>query len=137
MSDPRPASQSSPHQHHPRPFGDHVYQPIQRDPSDGTGEAFEDGPTSSPHVAEMDRGLQRHLTRVQVITPLSILLNLASLVVCSILIKPGLGDVNKNHITQFTPNENFILFYWALLFLLQIGFAVLIVAGQKDITKVR
>ncbi|PWN35325.1 uncharacterized protein FA14DRAFT_120209 [Meira miltonrushii] len=83
----------------------------------------------------MDAPLQRHLARVQIITPLSILLNLASLVVCSILIHPSLKEIHETHITQFTPNPNFILLYWGVLFLLQIGFAVLIVVSQKEFTK--
>lgn len=116
----------------PRRFDDHIYQPVQvgQRHTEGTSQADQE-----EDFVEMDVSLQRHLTRVQILTPLSILLNLAALVVCSVLISPNLGDVNGQHATQFTPNPRFILLYWAVLFLLQIGFAVLIVAGQKDFTK--
>lgn len=121
---------------HPRPFEDHVYQPVQRDPEEYQGaENSEQNNHQSSSKNTMDAPLQRHLARVQIITPLSILLNLASLAVCSILIHPGLKEIHETHITQFTPNPNFILLYWGVLFLLQIGFAILIVVSQKEFTK--
>lgn len=121
---------------HPRPFGDHIYQPVQRDPEfEEEIEGSQEINQQSSSKNRMDAAVQKHLARVQIITPLSILLNLTSLVVCSILIHPGLKEIHETHITQFTPNPNFILLYWGILFLFQIGFAVLIVVSQKEFTK--
>lgn len=114
---------------HPEPFGDHVYQPVQVESEASTSEDQAQEPT-------MDPSIQSYLTKVQVLTPLSILLNLASLTVCSILVDPSLSKVSSEHITQFTPNPAFILAFWATLFLFQVGFALLVVLGQKDFTKV-
>lgn len=118
---------------HPRPFEDHVYRPVQNYSPD---QADDEPQRDSSSMADQ-RQVSQYLTRVQVVTPLSILLNLAALTVCSIIINPGLGEVNKQHVTQFTPNPAFILIYWGVLFLLQIGFTVLAVAGQKELTRVR
>jgi hypothetical protein len=116
----------------PEPYVDHVYQPVQSQSHD-----IEDSSTEQDsHQRNMDAQLQRYLTKVQVLTPLAILLNVASLAVCSILTTPTLGWINSHHWTQFTPNPAFVLIYWATLFLLQVGFAVLVVLSQKDFTKV-
>lgn len=90
----------------------------------------------SAAMADDQQRVSRQLTRIQVITPLAILVNLAALAVCSVLVNPGLGAINEMHVTQFTPNPAFIALFWAVLFLLQIGFAVLAVAGQKEMTRV-
>lgn len=120
---------------HIEPFADHIYQPVQTNIS--TSE--EDMPASTAsgrHHSIVDPSTLNYLTKVQVLTPLTILLNVASLAVCSILTKPNLGDINHEYLTQFTPNAAFILGFWAILFLLQVGFAILLVLGQKEFTKV-
>ncbi|PWN86985.1 hypothetical protein FA10DRAFT_234955 [Acaromyces ingoldii] len=75
------------------------------------------------------------MTKVQVLTPLSILVNLAALTVCAVAISPGLGQVSQEHGTYLTPNASLVLFFWAVMFLLQVGFALLVVLSQKDFTK--
>jgi hypothetical protein len=117
---------------HLEPFADHIYQPVQQATEEDTMPAS----TAHHNRSTMDPSTLRYLTKVQVLTPLTILLNVASLAVCSILVKPNLGDINHEYLTQFTPNPAFILSFWAVLFLLQIGFAILLVLGQKDFTKV-
>lgn len=120
-------------ENHLEPFADHIYQPIQSSSQDQEETAASEQDRSQ---LAMDSQIQRYLTKIQVLTPLSILLNVASLAVCSILTPIKLGEINKKHWTQFTPNPAFILAYWAALFLFQIGFAILVVLGQKDFTKV-
>lgn len=120
-------------ENHPEPFEDHVYQPVQAEPHRDT--RADPSPHDRAHT--MDAQLQPYLTKVQVLTPLSILLNVAALTVCSILVDPSLRQVSEDHVTQFTPNSAFILAFWATLFLFQVGFAVLIVLSQKEFTKVR
>jgi hypothetical protein len=119
---------SSNDQNQLEPFADHIYQPVQRNTE-------EDNDVSDSSQVIMDAQIQRYLTKVQVLTPLAILLNIASLTVCSILVEPNLKEINDKHWTQFTPSTAFVLIYWATLFLFQIGFAVLVVLGQKEITK--
>jgi hypothetical protein len=115
------------------PFADHIYQPVQ------TNTTEDDMPASTAsgrHHSIVDPSTLNYLTKVQVLTPLTILLNVASLAVCSILTKPNLGQINHKYVTQFTPNAAFVLGFWAVLFLLQVGFAILLVLGQKEFTKV-
>jgi hypothetical protein len=126
-------SMSNNEEHRPEPFGDHVYQPIQNHPLDQEAPITE----QDRQKLIMDAQIQRYLTKVQVLTPLAFLLNIASLLVCSLITSPTLKEINDIHWTQFTPNSAFILIYWATLFLFQVGFAILIVLGQKEFTKVR
>lgn len=107
---------------HPRPFADHIYQPV----------------ASPEHTSEAPSTMnQGHMTKVQALTPLSVLVTLAALTVCAVAINPGLGQVSQEHGTYLTPNASLVLFFWAVMFLLQVGFALLVVLSQKEFTKVR
>lgn len=46
------------------------------------------------------------------------------------------GYVGRKHPTYVTPNDRLLLIYWAVLYLLQIGFSLLLVLGRKPETKV-
>ncbi|PWN88049.1 hypothetical protein FA10DRAFT_268269 [Acaromyces ingoldii] len=105
---------------HPRPFADHIYQPV----------------ASPEHTSEAPPTMnQGHMTKVQALTPLSVLVTLAALTVCAVAISPGLGQVSQEHGTYLTPNASLVLFFWAIMFLLQVGFALLVVLSQKEFTK--
>ncbi|CEH15054.1 hypothetical protein CBOM_02854 [Ceraceosorus bombacis] len=75
------------------------------------------------------------LTRVQILTPLSILISAGTLIVTSILIHPSLSEISEKHANYFTPSSAWLLVYWGVLYLLQIGFALLCVVGQQAETK--
>jgi len=75
------------------------------------------------------------MTRVQVLTPLSILVSAGTLIVTSILTRPRLNDVSEAHPTYLTPNAKWLMAYWSVIYLCQIGFALLCVVGQKPETK--
>lgn len=105
----------------PSTSSDYVYRPVQHDPS---------MPYTRPAVSPAA------LTRVQVLTPLSILISAGALIITSTLTKPKLGDVSSKHPTYITPSATWLMAYWATLYILQIGFALLCVVGQKTETKV-
>lgn len=102
-------------------FQDHVYRPVQADPA---------MPAPAPVVSAAA------MTRVQVLTPLSILVSAGTLIVTSILTRPRLNDVSEAHPTYLTPNATWLMAYWSVIYLCQIGFALLCVVGQKPETKV-
>ncbi|KAK0554513.1 hypothetical protein OC846_002085 [Tilletia horrida] len=84
--------------------------------------------------AEME-AQQKALARIQIATPLSVLVALASLVITSILVKPGLDGVSQRHPNYFTPASSFLLTFWAIIFLLQVGYCILITVSRKQETK--
>ncbi|KAK0526843.1 hypothetical protein OC842_005051 [Tilletia horrida] len=86
-------------------------------------------------VPPMSDAQHKHLVRIQVATPLSVLVSLAALVITSVLIHPGLADVSAKHVNYLTPASSFLLPYWALIFLLQVGYCILIVVSRKQETK--
>ncbi|EPQ28446.1 uncharacterized protein PFL1_04272 [Pseudozyma flocculosa PF-1] len=84
----------------------------------------------------MDQQEQKALVRVQILTPLSVLLQLGVMIICgSKLISPNLGQVSRRHPTYLTVSEPFVLLYWAVLYLLQIGFAVFLLLSRTPETK--
>ncbi|CAD6905280.1 unnamed protein product [Tilletia controversa] len=83
---------------------------------------------------EMD-AQNKALSRVQVATPLSVLITLASFLVTALVVKPGMNEISMRHVNYLTPSANFLLSYWALLFLLLVGYCILIVVSRKQETK--
>ncbi|KAG2093305.1 uncharacterized protein F5147DRAFT_720984 [Suillus discolor] len=53
------------------------------------------------------------LIRLQVLTPLSLLINIATLVVCSVIVKPSAGTIIKSHPTSISPSPSLISAYVA------------------------
>ncbi|PWN52888.1 hypothetical protein IE53DRAFT_384637 [Violaceomyces palustris] len=92
------------------------------------------GESSTGQVALTESEVKSHV-RIQVLTPLSVLLQLTTMIICSFLVHPSLGSVGRLHPTYMSPNENFILFYWAVLYLLLIGFSTLAVLSRQSETK--
>ncbi|KAN0061119.1 hypothetical protein ACQY0O_006854 [Thecaphora frezii] len=84
----------------------------------------------------MDQQEQKALVRIQILTPLSILLQLGVMIICgSKIVHPNLGQVSRRHPTYLTVSEPFVLLYWAVLYLLQIGFAVFLLLSRTPETK--
>ncbi|GAA95353.1 uncharacterized protein L969DRAFT_58006 [Mixia osmundae IAM 14324] len=75
------------------------------------------------------------LVRLQIITPLSILLSLGANLVCALAIKPGLGQISDDYLTILTPRKSLIGIYWLVLYVLQIGYAVLLAVVRKPETR--
>ena len=76
------------------------------------------------------------LVRLQVLTPLSLLLNVATVVACSTLVTPGIGSIARLHPTSITPDMNAIASYVGVIILGQIGYCVILVMAKKPETKV-
>lgn len=90
-------------------------------------------PIDTSHPAVRD---YLSLVRLQVLTPLSLLINIASVVVCTFVVNPSIAAVSRLHPTSITPNPTLIGPYVALVFLGQIGYCLLLVVASKPETKV-
>ncbi|KAF9450805.1 hypothetical protein P691DRAFT_725352 [Macrolepiota fuliginosa MF-IS2] len=75
------------------------------------------------------------LTRLQVLTPLSLVINLATVLVCSIVVKPSLGGVSGHRPTAISPSTPVIGIYILALYVMQVGYCVLLVLATKPETK--
>jgi len=76
------------------------------------------------------------LTRLQVLTPLSLLINIASLVLCATVTKPSLSEVSRVYVpTSITPNTAMIGTFIFVIYGAQIGYCILLVLVRKDETK--
>ena len=76
------------------------------------------------------------LVRLQVLTPLSLLINIAAVGVCTFVVNPSISQVSHLHPTSITPNAAVIGVYLAVVFLGQIGYCLLLVVASKTETKV-
>lgn len=56
--------------------------------------------------------------------------------VCALALKPGLRGIMDLYPTLLTPNVPMLGFYWALTFVLQVGFCLNLLLARKDVTKV-
>lgn len=93
-------------------------------PTDTTGIITQD---------EMRRSMQ--LVRLQIATPLSLLMTIGVNLVCAVGVKPGLAEINKQYPTLLTPNPIMLGIYWLVLYALQIGFCLVLVVARKEETK--
>ncbi|KAG6835724.1 hypothetical protein H0H93_015303, partial [Arthromyces matolae] len=75
------------------------------------------------------------LVRLQVLTPLSLLINVAALLVCAILANPTITQVARDHPTAISPNPPAIGIYALVLFVGQLGYCLLLVLASKPETK--
>lgn len=76
------------------------------------------------------------LIRLQVLTPLSLLINIAAVVTCTFVVDPSIATVSDLHPTSITPDAAVIGVYLAVVFLAQIGYCLLLVLASKTETKV-
>ncbi|KAG6916640.1 hypothetical protein DXG01_006060 [Tephrocybe rancida] len=75
------------------------------------------------------------LVRLQVLTPLSLLINIAALVVCAVLTHPTIAQVARLYPTAISPNPPTIAAYVLVIFLGQLGYCILLVLANKPETK--
>ncbi|KAI0795783.1 hypothetical protein C8Q75DRAFT_712066 [Abortiporus biennis] len=75
------------------------------------------------------------LVRLQVLTPLSLLINIATVMVCSLVINPGLGEIARLYPSSISPAPYMIAIYIVAIYLLQLGYCLLLVMARKPETK--
>lgn len=110
----------------------------------------------APHILCTLREANRRDDRLQVLTPLSLLINIVTVAVCSLVITPGLGasyilgsphallskvpelgQVTKWHPAALSPHTWVIGIYILAIYVLQVGYCVILVFVRKPETKVR
>ncbi|KAF8196711.1 hypothetical protein K438DRAFT_1825445 [Mycena galopus ATCC 62051] len=75
------------------------------------------------------------LVRLQVLTPLSLLINIATVLVCAVIATPSIGTISKIFRNSLTPSTPVITVYIAAMYLGQIGYCILLVLARKPETK--
>ncbi|KAH8097101.1 hypothetical protein BXZ70DRAFT_311542 [Cristinia sonorae] len=75
------------------------------------------------------------LVRLQVLTPLSLVINMATMMVCSIVMNPGLADVSRLYPAVIAPDPYMIAAYIVAIYLGQIGYCLLLLLARKPETK--
>ncbi|GAC96162.1 hypothetical protein PHSY_003742 [Pseudozyma hubeiensis SY62] len=136
---------SSNHSQQPQP--DYIYRPEDPEYADQL-RADSEVPSNPNHVASglsnryhqlsttMDANEVKTLTRMQILTPLSVLLQMGVMILCgSKLIHPNLQQVSRRHPTYLSVQDSFVLFYWAVLYVLLIGFSVFLLLSRTPETK--
>ncbi|SNX83076.1 uncharacterized protein MEPE_01782 [Melanopsichium pennsylvanicum] len=138
-----PRSNTASNQNQP----DYIYRPEDPEHSDSF-RADSEVPSNPNHPASslsaryhhlstnMEPNEVKTLTRMQILTPLSVLLQMGVMILCgSNLIKPNLQQVSRRHPTYLSVQDNFVLFYWAILYVLLIGFSVFLLLSRTPETK--
>ncbi|PVG01626.1 hypothetical protein CPB86DRAFT_81640 [Serendipita vermifera] len=76
------------------------------------------------------------LIRLQVLTPLSTLVHIATILATEFIVSPSLGDITKTfHRTSITPQPSLVGVFFLILWGLQIGYCFLLVMAWSDDTK--
>ncbi|WVQ98414.1 hypothetical protein IAU59_005537 [Kwoniella sp. CBS 9459] len=75
------------------------------------------------------------LVRLQIAIPISVLVAMGANLVCALAIKPGLAGINSLFPTLLSPNSIMIGLYWAVLYVLQVGFCLVLLLVRKEVTK--
>ncbi|KAF7982791.1 hypothetical protein HWV62_25703 [Athelia sp. TMB] len=75
--------------------------------------------------------------RLQVLTPLSLLINMATVIVCTTVVKPGIRTwgITQNYPTAISPRPSLIAIYVIAIYAGQIGYCLLLVLARKTETK--
>lgn len=94
---------------------------------------MEDLPIDTSHPVIRD---YLSLIRLQVLTPLSLLINIASVMVCTLVVTPSIRDIEKMYPSSISPNPMLIAPYVLLIYVGQIGYCILLVFARKPETKV-
>jgi hypothetical protein len=75
------------------------------------------------------------LVRLQVLTPLSLLINIAAVTVCATIVNPSIRDISRLKPTSISPSPTAIAIYVAAIYITQIGYCLLLVLASKPETK--
>ncbi|KAF7439997.1 hypothetical protein PC9H_000337 [Pleurotus ostreatus] len=85
---------------------------------------------NNPHVREY-----LLLIRLQVLTPLSLLINIGSVLTCSLVADPSIRGIFRLYPAPISPKAVVIGAYVLLIYAAQIGYCVLLTAARKPETK--
>lgn len=75
------------------------------------------------------------LIRLQVLTPLSLLINIATVIVCAFVLHPSLRDISREYPSTIAPSNSMIAVFITLIYIAQVGYCVLLVLARKPETK--
>ncbi|KIM52219.1 hypothetical protein SCLCIDRAFT_1223962 [Scleroderma citrinum Foug A] len=75
------------------------------------------------------------LVRLQVLTPLSLLINIATVLVCATIAKPSIGDITRLYPTSISFHPGVVAVYVLLIYIGQVGYCLLLVFARKPETK--
>lgn len=75
---------------------------------------------------------QNDIIRLKIFIPLATMTALFSNLVCALLIKPSMGEINDSYYTLITPNKSMIGIYWMLIFACQIGMSFMVVCTSTE-----
>ncbi|KAH9834941.1 uncharacterized protein C8Q71DRAFT_710490 [Rhodofomes roseus] len=93
---------------------------------------MENLPIDTSHPAVRD---YLALIRLQVLTPLSLLINIATVIVCSVVLTPGLGEISRLYPATIAPNPNVLSIYVTFVYIGQLGYCILLVLARRPETK--
>jgi len=75
------------------------------------------------------------LLRLQVLTPLAVLVNIATFLICGLVVSPSTRDLNRAFPTDVTANAVMMAMLWMAIFALQIFYCIMLVIGRKPQTR--
>ncbi|KAH8829161.1 hypothetical protein DL96DRAFT_1708315 [Flagelloscypha sp. PMI_526] len=75
------------------------------------------------------------LIRLQVLTPLSLLINIFVACVCAVFVSPSMAQVEKLYPTAISPHPGSIAVYVVALWVTQLGYCILLLFARKRETK--
>ncbi|KAI0317807.1 hypothetical protein OF83DRAFT_97171 [Amylostereum chailletii] len=75
------------------------------------------------------------LIRLQVLTPLSLLINIATVLICSFVVTPSLGKVTSLFPAALSPYVPLIAAYILAIYVGQVGYCLILVFARKRETK--
>ncbi|KAF8432212.1 hypothetical protein L210DRAFT_103453 [Boletus edulis BED1] len=75
------------------------------------------------------------LIRLQVLTPLSLSVNIATVLVCSSIVQPSILDIIKLYPASISPHPAWLAVYVILIYVFQIGYCLLLILAKDPDTK--
>ncbi|KAG8218097.1 hypothetical protein J3R82DRAFT_3614 [Butyriboletus roseoflavus] len=75
------------------------------------------------------------LVRLQVLTPLSLLVNIATVLVCSVIVKPSIVGIIRLYPASISPHPAWLSVYVILIYLFQVGYCLLLALTRNPDTK--
>lgn len=73
--------------------------------------------------------------RLQIAIPIAVLVALATNIICALAISPGLRGINELFPTLLSPNATMLGLYMSVMFILEVGFCLVLLLARKDVTK--
>ncbi|RSH83643.1 hypothetical protein EHS25_005547 [Saitozyma podzolica] len=124
--------QASPSQISPRLLPH--YHPKKPEPKPAAMSSYDPAAEEGIITPEQFRESMR-LVRLQLAVPISVLISVGTNLICALAIKPGLSGINALFPTLLSPNSLMIGLYWAVLYVLQVGFCLTLLLVRQQVTK--